>query len=118
MLFLVQFEYVEPGPTYSPRQVTNMVENTILPSIEAVVRYEEEGKIRAAGIVAGSKASAMIVDVSDNDELSTVVQSLPFWSIMRVRVTPLQAFSSRLEQERNAVAFLKSPAAESLQSAW
>src|SRR5947207_112955 len=105
MLYLVQFEYVEPGPVYPPNQVTKMVERTILPSLEAVARYQEEGKILAAGVYAGSKGSAMILDVADHDELSTVIQSIPFWSIMKVRVTPLQPFTARREQEGRAVAF-------------
>jgi muconolactone delta-isomerase len=118
MLYLVQFEYVEPGPTYSPKQVTNLVENTIVPSLGLVVRYEQEGKIKAAGVVAGSKGSALILDVKDHSELSAVIQSLPFWSLMRVTVTPLQPFAERLEQEKAAVQFLKSPAGEALQNAW
>lgn len=118
MLYLVQFEYVEPGPLYSPTQVTNMVENAIGPSLEAVTGLEKAGTIKAAGVVAGSKGSAMIVDVADHDELSNVLQSLPFWSIMKVNVTPLQSFAERSAQEKRAVAFLKSPQAEKLRSAW
>ena len=118
MLYLTQFEYVEPGPVFSPEQVTNMVENAIASSLDAVVRYQEEGKILAAGVIAGSKGSAMILDVADNNELSTTLQSLPFWSIMKVKVTPLQAFSERAEQEKAAVAYLKSPAGESFKRAW
>jgi muconolactone delta-isomerase len=118
MLYLVQFEYVEPGPMYAPRDVVNMVEKTIVPSLEAVVRYQKEGKIQAAGVIAGSKSSAMIVDVADNDELSTLVQSLPFWSIMKVHITPLQSFAAREQQEKGAVAFLKSADAEPLLEAW
>jgi muconolactone delta-isomerase len=118
MLYLAQFEYIEPGPTYSPKQVINLVENTIVPSLDLVVRYEQEGKVKAAGVVAGSKGSAMILDVKDHSELSSVLQSLPFWSVMRVTVTALQPFGERLEQEKGAVQFLKSPAAEALQNAW
>ena len=118
MLYLVQFEYVEPGPTYSPRQVTNMVEKAIAPSLDAVTRYEADGKIRAAGVLAGSKSSAMIVDVADNNELSQLLQSLPFWSFMKVEVAPLQSFAERAAQEKGAVEFLKSEAGQALQDAW
>lgn len=118
MLYLVQFEYVEPGPMYPPDQVTKMVDRTIVPSLEMVARYQEEGKILAAGVYAGSKGSAMILDVADHDELSQLLQSLPFWSIMRVRITPMQPFAQRHEQERRAVQFLQSEQARFMQDAW
>jgi muconolactone delta-isomerase len=84
-----------------------MVEYTIGPSLEAVTQLEKQGKILAAGVMAGSKGSAMILNVADHNELSQVVQSLPFWSIMKVHVTPLQSFSERAGQERAAVAQLR-----------
>jgi hypothetical protein len=118
MLYLAQFEYVEPGPTYSPTQVTNMVENAVVASLEAVTQYEKEGKVRAGGVIAGSKGSALIVDVADHNELSSLLQSLAFWSIMKVRVTPLQSFTERFDQEKGAVEFLKSEAGVAFQSAW
>jgi muconolactone delta-isomerase len=118
MLYLVQFEYPEPGPVHPPSKVVDMVERAIAPSLDAVVELEKEGKIRAAGVVAGAKSSAMIVDVADHNELSGLLQSLPFWSIMKVTVTPLQSFAERANQEKRAVEFLRSPAAEGIMSAW
>lgn len=118
VLFLVTFEYVEVGPSYPPARMVDMVERTIVPSLEAVVELERAGTIRAAGVIAGSKGSAMIVDVADNNELSRVIQGLPFWSIMKVTTTPLQSFAERAEQEGRAVQYLRSPAARGFEEAW
>ena len=107
MLFLVNFEYIEPGPAHPPEKVVHMVEHAIIPSLDMVVQLEKAGKIRAAGVVAGSKASAMILDVADNNELSRTLQSLPFWSFMKVQITPLQSFVDRAAQEKGAVKFLR-----------
>jgi muconolactone delta-isomerase len=107
MLFLVTFEYVEPGPTYPPDKVTDMVENAIVPSLEMVAQLEKAGKIKAAGVIAGTKGSVMILDVADNNELSQTVQSFPFWSLMKVRITPLQKFTERAAQEKRAVKYLR-----------
>lgn len=107
MLFLVTFEYVEPGPTHPPDKVTHMVENAIVPSLDMVTHLEKAGKIKAAGVVAGSKGSVMILDVADNNELSQTVQSFPFWSFMKVHITPLQSFTDRSAQEKRAVTYLR-----------
>jgi muconolactone delta-isomerase len=107
MLFLVTFEYVEPGPAHPPDKVTHMVENAIVPTLDMVAQLEKAGKIKAAGVVAGSKGSVMILDVADNNELSQTVQSFPFWSFMKVHVTPLQKFSERGAQEKKAVKYLR-----------
>lgn len=118
MLYLAQFEYVEPGPLYPPEKVVDMVANAITASLDQVAELERAGKIRAAGVLAGSKGSAMIVDADDHGDLSRVLQSLPFWSIMRVAVTPLQSFSERASQEKQAVEFLRSPEGEQFRNAW
>ena len=119
MLYLVQFEYPEPGPLYPPERVTNMVERSIAPSLEAIAQMEKEGRVRGAGVVAGSKSSAMIIDASDNNELSSILQSLPFWSFMKVHVTPLQSFPERAQQEKQAAEFLRSDrGAEMMSEAW
>lgn len=107
MLFLVTFEYIEPGPSHPPDKVLHMVEHAIVPSLDAVVQMEKAGKIKAAGVIAGSKGSAMILDVADNNELSQTLQSLPFWSFMKVNVTALQSFADRAAQEKGAVKFLR-----------
>jgi muconolactone delta-isomerase len=84
-----------------------MVENAIVPSLDMVVQLEKAGKIKAAGVIAGSKGSAMILDVADNNELSQTIQSLPFWSFMKVHITPLQSFADRAAQEKRAVSYLR-----------
>lgn len=118
MLYLVQFEYVEPGPTYPPESVVKMVSNTITASLDQVEELQRAGKIQAAGVYAGSKGSAMIVEADDHGDLSRTLQSLPFWSIMRVEVTPLQSFAERASQEKQAVEFFNSPAGQPFRDAW
>jgi len=118
MLFLVTFEYIEPGPSHPPDKVLHMVENAIVPSLDMVTQLEKAGKVRAAGVIAGSKGSAMILDVADHNELSQTVQGLPFWSLMKVHITPLQSFADRAKQEKGAVQFLKGMQKEGRLNMW
>jgi hypothetical protein len=108
-LYLVTFEYVEVGPLYGMDNVVKMVDKGISMSLDAVVQLAKQpnSPFKAGGVFAGSKGSAMILEVSGHKELSETIQSFPFWSIMKVRVTPLQSFEERSQQEKTAVGFLK-----------
>jgi hypothetical protein len=46
--------------------------------MEALVKLREEGKILAVGVPAGDRAHVFIVDAASNDEVSELIQSLPF----------------------------------------
>jgi muconolactone delta-isomerase len=106
-LFLVNIEYPEPGPQYPFEAVVRMVEGSILPSLQAIAKLEQEGKIRGGGVLAGTKSSALIIEAASHQELSLTLQGLPFWSFMKIHVTPLQSFAERAGQEAAAVRFMK-----------
>jgi muconolactone delta-isomerase len=63
---------------------------------------EEAGTFMAGGVFAGSRASAVIVEAGSHEELSRLLQSLPFWSLMKMNITPIQSFADRAEQESKA----------------
>ena len=69
MRYLVTGEYIDPGPMLSPQQGIQIFEQTILPSLEALVKLEAEGKILAGGILVGDRAGVMIVEVDSNAAL-------------------------------------------------
>jgi len=104
MLYMVTFEYVETGPLYPPDKIPKLVDKGIGMSLDAVVALskQQNSPFKAGGVFAGSKSSVMILDVSGHKELSETIQSFPFWSIMTVRVVPLQSFDERQQQEKAA----------------
>jgi muconolactone delta-isomerase len=95
--YLVTVETVETGPLLPPEGVVGVLRQAVLPSIEALVRMESEGKILAGGIPVGERGAAFIVEADSNEELDGLLQDLPAWGIAKTKVTPLQRFQNRLE---------------------
>ncbi|AMR81151.1 Muconolactone delta-isomerase 2 [Cupriavidus phytorum] len=61
-------------------------------------RLQREGKWRHLWRVVGQYANVSIFDVSDNDELHTLLTALPLYPYMEIRVTPLAQHGSAIAQ--------------------
>lgn len=106
-LYLVVGEYVEPGPLLPPQQLVQLVENVVIPSFEAMAKLEDQKKILAGGVAAGTRTGAFILDAASNNEVNRVLQSLPFWGILRWTVTPMIGFRERAVDEVKSIEPLK-----------
>lgn len=106
-LYLVIGEYLDPGAMLPPQGIVQIVEQTVLPSFEAMAKLQEQKKIVAGGIYSGDRRGAFILDVADNDEASRVLMSLPFWGLVKWTLTPMQSFRERASDEGRAIAQLK-----------
>jgi len=100
MQYLVTGEYVEPGPLLPPDQVATMIRQAILPSHDALTNLKAEGKLIAGGYSVGERAGAFIFEVDSNEELDSLLQGLPYWGLIKFRVTPLQEVEGRRERDR------------------
>ena len=112
MRYFVKGEFVEPGPTFSDRPFSDrrfvqMLENTILPSFENVIKLEKEKKILASGLFTGARAGVFIIDAESNDELTRLLYTLPFWGIIKWEVIPLDTFEDRIQIDRKLLQNLK-----------
>jgi hypothetical protein len=107
MQFLVIGEYVEHGALVPPDQVASIIENAILPSLEILARWVEQGTARG-GIYAGERAGAFIVEAESPEALGAMLAGLPFWGIVQWEVRPLQSVRSAVERERSAVQMIRS----------
>jgi muconolactone delta-isomerase len=95
--YLVTVETVETGPLLPPEGVVGVLRRAVLPSLDAFVRMESEGKILAGGVPVGERRGVFIVEADSNEELDGLLQDLPAWGIAKTKVTPLQRFQNRLE---------------------
>ncbi len=110
MKYLVRMDLIDPGPLLSPQQVAGILENLVVPSFQALVKLEKDGKILAGGLEAGARSGVFIVDAPSHDELSRLLESLPFWGIIKWQVTPLESFEHRIEGVQEAIKHLKAGA--------
>jgi len=101
MRYLVTWDYIETGASLPAESVSKLLQGAIAPSLDICAQYEKEKKFLAGGVFAGGRSSAVIVDVESHDELNQLLQSLPFWSLMKMQVTPLQTFAERSRHEKN-----------------
>ena len=100
MRYLVTAENIEVGPLLPPEQLIGVIRGAVLPSLEAFVRMESEGKILGGGHPVGERSVAFIVEADSNEELDGLLQDLPGWGVVKTKVTPLQRFENRLEHIR------------------
>jgi muconolactone delta-isomerase len=108
MQYLVTMEPVEEAvPRGAPQQIAQYLEQIIIPSHEILAKLEAEKKVLAGGTLAGARGVAFIMDVASNEELSRILQALPWWGWMKVDVTPLDSFEQRAAEVRQMLKHLK-----------
>jgi hypothetical protein len=107
MRYLAIAEYTEPGPLLPPQQVAQLVEQLVIPSFEALAKLEDQKKVLGGGVNVGGRAGAFILDVASDDEANRILQSLPFWGVVKWTLTPLQGFRQRAADERTMLQQLK-----------
>jgi len=96
-----------PGFT-SPEQALGMLEKGILPTLEALIKLEKEGKILAGGLPLGDRAFVFIMEASSHNEVDELIRDLPAWGALKWKVRPLQSFKARADKERSVVKKLRS----------
>jgi len=100
MQYLVTMDFVDPGPLLPPDQLVGMYKTAVLPGHEALISLKPEGKILAGGYPVGERAIAFIVEAASPKELDSLLLEIPFWGITKTKVTPLQNFEERRDQDQ------------------
>jgi muconolactone delta-isomerase len=97
--YLVTAELVEAGALLPPDQFVGVMLQAALPSHDVVRNLMSEGKIVAGVYAVGERAGAFIFDVHSNAELDALLQSLPSWGLVTLKVTPLEDVASWSERD-------------------
>jgi muconolactone delta-isomerase len=100
MQYLVTADLIDPGPLLPPDQLVGMMRQAILPSLDALITLKSEGKIIAGGVPVGERAVVFIWDVDSNEELDSLLQSLPYWGLVKIKATPLENLEARSARDR------------------
>jgi hypothetical protein len=107
MKYLVTMELVAGAPMDSPQELLKWLEQMIIPTEEALIKLEADGRILAGGDITGRRGMAFIAEAASNAELSEMLSGILEWPLMEVDVTPLESFKERLSQVRASVKRLK-----------
>jgi hypothetical protein len=99
-----------PGFT-SPEEAVEVLEGSILPTFDVLLKLESDNKILAGGIPVGDRAIVFILEATSHEEADQLLRDLPAWGVLKWAVTPLQGFEERAKKERSVVEKIKHPAA-------
>jgi muconolactone delta-isomerase len=91
----------------SPEQAIALLEGTVIPHFEYMVRLKSEGKLLAGGLPVGDRAFVCIIEAASNDEADRIVRDMPAWGVLEWKVTPLQSVEARAVMERKVLQTLK-----------
>lgn len=107
MKYLVIGDFIDPGPMMAPPQLVQMIEHAILPGLDMLAKWEADKKI-TGGIYVGDRKGVFVVEAESNEEVDKMIQSLPFWGLMKWTVSPLHTFVGRAAQTKMGLEKMKS----------
>ena len=99
MRFLVTLDGSDIGVGMPPERLGQVVEQMVVPSIEQLTQWEQEGRIYGGGYTA-ARGGVFIMEADSSEEVDQLVTSLPYWGIVKVEVKPLVPSSVVLERAR------------------
>ena len=97
MRFLVTIDGSEIGVGMSPERLAQVVEQMVVPSIEQLAQWEQEGKVYGGGYTA-ARAGVFIMEADSSEEVDQLLTSLPYWGLVKVDVKPLISTNAMLER--------------------
>jgi hypothetical protein len=96
MQYLVEAENIDG--LIPMKDVPDYINHIVIPSYEHLIKLESENKIKG-GLLAGQRAGAFVMEASSPEELGKLLRAIPFWGMVKWKITPLQSFKSALEQD-------------------
>jgi muconolactone delta-isomerase len=97
MRFLVTIDGSDVGANMPPERLAQLQDQMIIPGIEKLTQWEQEGRIHGGGYT-GARGAVFMVDADSSEEVDQLVTSLPHWGLVKVDVKPLISTTSMLER--------------------
>ena len=99
MRFLVTIDGSDIGAGMPPERLAQVVDQMVVPSLEQLAQWEQEGRIHGGGYTA-ARGGVFIIDADSSEEVDQLVTSLPHWGVLKVDVKPLISTTALLERAR------------------
>ena len=99
MRFLVTIDGSDVGVAMPPERLIQQMDQMVIPGIEQLAQWEQEGRIHGGGYTA-ARGGVFVIDVDSIDEVDQLVTSLPHWGLVKIDVKPLISNSALLERAR------------------
>ena len=82
-----------------PERLVQVLDQMVVPGVEKLDQWEQEGRIHGGGYTAG-RGGVFMIDADSSEEVDQLVTSLPHWGMVKVVVLPLISTSSLVERAR------------------
>jgi muconolactone delta-isomerase len=99
MRFLVTLDGSDLGVGMPPERLGQVMDQMVIPGIEKLAQWEQEGRIHGGGYTA-ARGGVFIIDADSSEEVDQLVTSLPHWGLIKVDVKPLISTTALLERAR------------------
>ena len=99
MRFLVTLDGSDLGVGMPPERLGQVMDQMVIPGIEKLAQWEEEGKIHGGGYAA-ARGGVFVIEADSVEEVDQLVTSLPHWGLVKVDVQPLISHGTLLERAR------------------
>ena len=99
MRFLVTIDGSDVGVGTPPERLIQQMDQMVIPGIEKLAQWEQEGRIHGGGYTA-ARGGVFVIDADSIEEVDRLVSGLPHWGLVKVDVKPLISNSALLERAR------------------
>ena len=82
-----------------PERLVQLLDQMIIPGVEKLAQWEQEGRVHGGAYTAG-RGGVFMIDADSSEEVDQLVTSLPHWGLLKVDVLPLISTSSLVERAR------------------
>jgi muconolactone delta-isomerase len=90
--YQVTMNLVKADPLLDIGQLTEMVTEAILPSLEALKDLQSKGKVLAGGHPVGQRYVVLFMEAESEDEVHELLEDLPLSDLGDTLVTELKSF--------------------------
>jgi muconolactone delta-isomerase len=99
MRFLVTIDGSDVGVGMPPERLGQVMNQMVIPSVEQLAQWEQEGRIHGGGYTA-ARGNVFVIEADSVEEVDQLVTSLPHWGVVKVDVKPLISHGALLERAR------------------
>ena len=99
MRFLVTIDGSDVGVGMPPERLGQVMNQMVIPGVEKLAQWEQEGRIHGGGYTA-ARGGVFVIEADSVEEVDQLVTSLPHWGVVKVDVKPLISHGTLLERAR------------------
>ena len=98
--YMVTMNLTKADPLLNVAQLTNIVREAILPSLDRLKELQSEGKVLAGGHPVGQRYVVLFMEAESEDELHEMLGGLPLSELGDTAVTELKSFEELQHPQR------------------